>query len=572
MILLLGSLAFATSGFDPSTPAQRYEGDETWTQEGDVKIWAAVERWQDPDRTLFQQEEFNAALSWKDSTASPWIRTCFASSTPHSSAFLLHVGIHEPTAEGTPILFVHGAGDNGTRSWVTMGTRMDKANRPVYAVTFAHPHGDVFQQAEIVADAIAVIKARTGSDQVDVVAHSKGGVAAFVYAANGTGANWGDAAYASKGTAYRGDIRRLVLIATPLMGVDTSYRWTGPNLLQLDPAVAIAPTSWSTYYPYSTSNPYVTDDLTAQDFHPEDGDYFPGQRQLLARQDHDLPGSLTWLGGYSLQPDWYTTYEGGYGYYSYSQGIDAAIEDGGNLIAKMASRGVEPGIEVFLLAGTNPLMPNGDEAYAELWKDVATEEEWQQLIDDIDAHGTPLTANEDELDGLEKGWLVLGEVTGPSDGVVFTESALAEAVVAKRGATVVETYAPNLSHLDLLYASPITGQMLIDAGNSNPAEDGWMRAVGQRYIDADTLGWVERVLADEAPVDTDTGEDTDLPDDTDTGGPDDTDPAGDGGERETQPRPCGGCDLSRGGGRLASHPAVLFAILAVLTLTRRKTQ
>lgn len=555
---MIAWIAAAALAFDPTTPTRRYEGDETWTQSRDVKLWAAIERWTDPN-PLFEQEAFNAALTWKDTAASPWIATCFGDSTPKSGTFLLHVGIHEPTATGTPILLVPGAGDNGTRAFVTLGTRLDKLNRPVFALTFAHPHGDVFQQAEVVADAIAVIKARTGAEAVDVVAHSKGGVAATTYAASGGG--FGEPAYAAKGTAYRGDIRRLVLVATPLVGIDTAFRWSSSNYFSLVTDVAIAPSAWTTYYPYGTAYLAFNEDLTSQDFLAADGDLFPGHRQLLARQAHALPGTLDYIGGYALQQDWYTTYEGGFGFYSWSKGIDAAIADGGDFMAKLAKRGVDPGIAVYLLAGRNPLMPNGDAAYQDLWADVADEGQWQELIADVNAHGTELTVDEDELDGLQRGKLVLGEITGAADGVVFVDSAQQGSALTARGATVVETYTANLSHLDLLYASPITGQLLIDGAGA--AGDAWMRGVGKRYRDEDTLGWLQKVVADPSdPGDTDvpvdTGDtdvvDTDPNDSDDAVGPVDTGMA----------RPCGGCRPGPGAG------GALGALGALALLRRSK--
>lgn len=555
MIVVLTAMAWA---FDPTTPAKRFEGDETWTQTKDVKIWAAIERWSDPN-PLFTQEAFNAAVAWKDTAASPWIATCFGDDTPKSGTFLLHVGIHEKTAEGTPILMVPGAGDNGTRAYVTLGTKLDKLNRPVFALTFAHPHGDVFQQAEVVADAIAVIKARTGAAQVDVVAHSKGGLAAVTYAASGGG--FGSAAYASKGTAYRGDVRKLVLVAAPLGGIDTAFRWSSSNYFSLERDAAVSPSAWTTYYPYGTAYLTLYEDLSDQDFLAEDGDLFPGQRQLLARQDHDLPGTLDYIGGYAYQQDWYTTYEGGFGFYSYSDGIDAAIADGGDFIAKLKARGIDPGIATYLLAGRSPLMPNGDAAMEDLWSDVATESEWKDLIDSINAHGTELVVSEDELDGLERGKIVLGEVTGASDGVVFVDSAADAAVITRRGGEVVESYVANLSHLDLLYASPITGQLLIDAAD-DAAGNAWMRGVGERYRDEDALGWIVKVVAD--PEVPDTG-DTDVDTDTETD-PGDTDPDTDPGDTDPtdtgMARPCGGCQPGEGSG-------AWLAALGVAAMLRR---
>ena len=220
-----------------------------------------------------------------------WVRvavswTCFGTSEPDSGTFLLHVGPDIGLATGTPILFVPGAGDNASRGFITMASHFDYAFRPVFAITFPHPHGDVFQQAELVADAVAVVKARTGADHVDIVSHSKGGIATAVYLSNTASGTWGTTdtatAYASVGTPYDGSVRRAVFIATPLGGIDTAYRWSSGTEMSLDADTAFSPSSWSDYYPYTTSNPFGSSALTDQDFLPDGADLFPGQRQLLA--------------------------------------------------------------------------------------------------------------------------------------------------------------------------------------------------------------------------------------------------------------------------------------------------
>ncbi len=558
LLLAVVGLAHATDAFDPSTPAERFEGKETWTQPEDVKLWAAIERWEDIEPGLFGQPAFNDGIAWADVDYSPWIATCFGSSTPSNAQFLLHVGVHEQTAVGTPILMVPGAGDNGSRGFITLATRLDRTNRPVFVLTFAHPHGDVFRHAEAIADAIAVIKAKTGAEQVDLVAHSKGGIAATVYASNHAGADWGRPDYAQHGTRYQGDVRRLLLIATPLGGVDTTYRWSNLNLFATDPDTAISPTAWSTYYPNTSAVPLVSDDLSDQDMLPDGADYFPGQRQLLAplRDLYPLPGSQSWLGLYALQTDWLTTYDGGLGFYSYSEGIDAAIEAGGDLIARLRGVGVDPDIEVFLLAGDHPVMPNGDEDLARSFASMAEIVDYEDLIDKAAAHGVPIEVDDDELHGLESGSLVLGELTGPSDGLVFVDSALNEAAVDARGAVVVEAKVAHLSHLDLLYASPITGGLLVDLADNGSEEDAWARGVGNRYTREDTLGWIEAVLADEGTPGTG---DTDTPDSS-------TRPTVGGDSTGEFARPCGGCamaDAQRTG-------ATLFLALFPLWRTRRR--
>lgn len=563
MVILLPLLALATPDYDPEQPAEVYTGAETYTLDGELQLWSAIERHEDPDRSLFTQQSFNEGTAWPTEAAwAPHIATCFGSAEPHSSRFLLHLGLRESLGSGTPILFVPGAGDNGSRGFITLATHMDELNRPVYALSFAHPHGDVFQQAEVVADAIARIRARTGAAQVDVVAHSKGGIAAATYASHHEGASWSEESYGSVGTRYRGDIRRLVLVATPLSGVDTSYRWTNINLMALDAQTAISPSSWASYYPLTSLNQLVVEELADQDFLPDGQDLFPGQRQLLARQPYDLPGSMpATLGSYALQTDWLTTYEGGLGLYSDSDGIDAAIEAGEHFLDQLADAGVDPAVELYLLAGDNPLMPSGAEEgltvelYGRTW-DIPTQsaEQWAEFSEDLLAAGLlPHALTEAELQGLADEALVLGEVSGPSDGLVFTSSALEGAVLGGRGARVVESYVADLSHLDLLYASPITGELLIEASAEDPA-DAWMASFGERYTEADTIGWVERVLADAAPPDTDlpgdsgADPDTGLPPEPDTGAPADTagdleedSPRDSGDTGQVDYRPCGGC-------------------------------
>ncbi|HJN72965.1 MAG TPA: hypothetical protein QGF58_03425 [Myxococcota bacterium] len=550
--------ALATTDFT-GTPVTTYTGEETFLQDGSVQLWGQIELHEDGDRLLFVQEDFNDSLEWPaDSDWAPWIHQMFGTGDPHSSNFLLHSAPLEPISEGTPILLVPGAGDNGSRGFIVMASRLDGSGRPVFVLTFAHPHGDVFMQAEIVADAIERIRQRRGVSQVDVVGHSKGAIAAAVYASNHSSASWPSSAYEQVGTEYANDIRRFVAIGAPLDGIDTAYRWPAQNWLSLESDEAFSPSSWSTYYPYTTANLYVTQDLSEQDHLSDGGDLFPGHRQLLRRQAHALPGE-SFLGPYSVQQDWYTTYEGGLGYVSWSEGIDAAIDDAGDLLAALEENGVDPEVELFVLAGENPLLHNGAEyqwiaAFGESWVDVATAglDAWAELLAEAAEEAGVVDIDPDELRGLVQGKLVLGEISGPSDGLVFLSSATRVETLTGRGASVGELRVVDLAHLDLLYASEITGQILIDAGEADPTEDGWMRAVGERYVEADTLGWVETVLADP---------DTDEPDIDDTGFVEDDDPGDPDGSGRLA-RNCDGCASGTG--------ALGAAWLGLLVLRRRR--
>ncbi|RME24583.1 MAG: hypothetical protein D6798_10875 [Deltaproteobacteria bacterium] len=598
LAILLSATAFATAGFDPTTPAAEFTGIETYDQAGELKLWSRVERIEDPDRSLFAQEAFNRAISWPDEADwAPWIATCFGTNTPHSSAALLHMGPNESVASGTPILLVPGAGDNGVRAYVTLGTRLDRDLRPVYALTFAHPHGDIYMQAEIIADAIARIRARTGAEQVDVVAHSKGGIALAVYLANGvegdSGATWLNTAYNEVGTRYRGDVRRAVFVATPLGGIDTAFRWPAANLAGLVAEDALSPTSWTLYYPYSTAVPTISTSLADQYIGGSGADWFPGHRQILRRWDdvYDLPAVQPWLGPYALQPDWSTTWNGGLGAWSYSEGIDVAIDNGGRLLDRIEARGIDPAVEVYLLAGRNPLMPNGTQdwlasIFGETWAELvgSSLDLWGALVAEVvDNRFAGLGVTEGEVQGLASGNLVLGEVSGESDGLVFVDSALQADTLTARGARVVESAVVDLSHVDLLYASPVTGELLEEAAGDDPQLQ-WMAALGQRYAEADTLGWIERVLADDAGGGDTGGTDTGG---ADTGGPDGGTPDGgtaaDGGAADTggvtggagDPAPdesgvtnggCGRCSSTRDPG---TGGAALLLVLAAIRRRRR---
>lgn len=369
------------------------------------------------------------------------------------------------------------------------------------------------------------------------------------------------------------DIRRLVLIGTPLDGIDTAFRWPAQNYASLDADTAVSPASWGVYYPYGTGVLGVYENLSDQDFWSSGKDMFPGHRQLLRRQDHDLPGEQPWLGVYALaQTDWYTTYEGGWGYYTSCLGIDSAIEDAGDVIGALEGNGVDPEVEIFLLAGENPLLHNGAEyqwiaLMGETWVDLMTQgsDAWADWMASV-AEEIGTEVDPDEVRGLAQGKLILGEITGSSDGLVFVSSATHGETLTARGASIEETKVVDLAHLDLLYASPVTGQILIDYGEADPTEDGWMRAVGERYIEADTLGWVVEVLADPfEPGDSgDTGFDSGL-EPSDTADPDNR-PGGSGGLI----RNCDGC-ASEGGvsGGPVQGLAGLLGLLGLALLRRQ---
>ncbi|HEY9721944.1 MAG TPA: hypothetical protein V6D47_08005 [Oscillatoriaceae cyanobacterium] len=334
---------------------------------------------------------------------SPEVVEAFGTETPASRDVLLHAAPNWQTRHGTPVLLVHGATMDGT-CWTDPYGRENEglaqglvaAGRRVFAVTFAHRHGDNLLQRESLACAIARVLALTGAEQVDVVAHSKGTVAARALA-SGLAEPWM--------TPYRGEIRRLVMVGGPNAGIDYAFRhpqiqWA--LVPERDDPRLNAPFVWRRMLAFG-----VWSDTADRTLYTNTVNCFPGQAQMLARWDHVYPLS-------PVEPDWHTTYYGGQGLVSYSDGIDAAIAQGGHFLARLDARPLDPRIELVVLAG-----------------------------DRADRVG------------------VLNETTGPSDGTVFVESATATDAMCAGGARLLRCEVLGVNHGELIYA-PQAKQWLLE--------------------------------------------------------------------------------------------------------------
>ena len=541
--LLLAGSVLGTDSFDPGAPEEVWEGDSPLLGGLDGEaMWSRIERFSDGDTILFRQEDFAPGSQWTDEAPlAPHSAELFGDATPHSGTFLLHFAQGWASASRpTPVLLVTGAASSASGTLGLLATHLAGQGRAVFALTFAHPHGDCFAQAEQVANAVARIRALTGAEQVDLVGHSKGGIAAAVYLSHAPGTSWADdgdsrgGRYADRATGYRGDVRRFVAVGVPLGGLDTSFRWPNNHLVPASGDDPLVPSAWQRYYPLGTASILVYDELTHLDLWPEDGDPYPGQAQLLRAWDdvHALPGSRPELGTWAVQVDWLTTYYGGFGLWSWGPGLDDAVEAGGQLLDHLEAAGVDPDVEVAVLYGTNPLVavdqpamvvdPLGGDYSEVMGQDDAF---WIDLVEGTLAADFPdLELTPDDIAGLRSGDLVVGELSGLSDGVLFAGSTSATETLLGRGALLLESHGVELSHLDLLLASPGTGAMLVAQGEADP-DQVHLRALGQRWIEGDSLGWIADILAlgEEDPGDDD---DSAVVDDDDAG-PDDDDSATD---------------------------------------------
>lgn len=310
----------------------------------------------------------------------------FGSDTPDAKNYLLHSAPGWDSNKNTvPLLLIHGAGMDATAfcdvfalGYTGLQQQLVECGYRVFALSFSHPHGDNFYQAVQLADAISRVRELTGAPQVDILAHSKGGLVAWVYLAG------------LATVPYKGEVRRYLLLGSPNGGIDFAFRNPLFNYL-IYISGSNGPMAWDKIVSLGS----LADCSRQSIYH--DG-CFPGQSQMLVRWDNEIALD-------PLQQDWWTTYYGGTGLMSHSRGIDAAIADGGNCIAKLNQHGLPPEIEVAVLAGNKHFLN-----------------------------------------------CMPGEACAPSDGLVFVDSVLFTDGLLRDGARLLEKSVFPLNHMELLFA------------------------------------------------------------------------------------------------------------------------
>ena len=139
-------------------------------------------------------------------------------------------------------LIVPGAGDNASRSAVPAISELRQRGYGCFSITFAHPHGDNYVQAQQIANAVARIREVTGASQVDIIAHSKGATATAIYLANQdlqTGATTTPVAASTPGTAPSS---LMTCVASSNWAPPTCPAWIPPTVGPL--ATTCGSTTW----------------------------------------------------------------------------------------------------------------------------------------------------------------------------------------------------------------------------------------------------------------------------------------------------------------------------------------
>ena len=402
-LTLLASLAVVPG--HPARAAGTVVLDATYTSVANG--WTKVERYHDTDASFPQEAYPPDGRGNQEGQRLTFFNNVLQ---PRSNQFLLYHAPHWQTgSKATPVLLVHGANDNADREWANPNETpsgcgqtscpstglmqyLDTRGYKVFAIDFPHKQGDNLVQAQLVADAIGVIKSKLGVAKVDLLCWSKGGFPCRAYVSS-VKPSWG--------RVYQGDVRKLVLIGNANNGIDYAWRHGAPGAILIYPECGGAlngPAAVSTYTCYGVlyDHPELSYTGTGSN------NAYPGQRQMLKR----------WDGTYGLDSatqDWYTVYYGGWGYTSYSPGIQAAINQG-SLVDTIRSAGVPSAVSTYLLCGGNPSLP-----------------------------------------------YVYNENTGPSDGLVFRASCESTTGIATVGGSTTVT---GDNHLQLGWQSTESAQVV----------------------------------------------------------------------------------------------------------------
>lgn len=274
------------------------EGHQAYRTEG-YNLRTEKERWQDtyqdtdyPLQTYYgslnQQLVDGFNLYYKSpcagsngTTGAPACAATKSPMRPEARFVLLQIGPKTATLScdttKTPVLLVHGSIQNGN-VWIQPNGNdgsgntypdtphqtgfvqaLETAGTCTYAVTFGTFHGDNFNQAINLANAVRRIKTLTGRPKVDVIAWSKGTIAADVYLADA--AKWTDwgtkhfealaAEQAKRVPAFQNDVRAYIALSGPHLGIDLNFRHPYDNLViasaKENAPVGQGPLAWSSF-------------------------------------------------------------------------------------------------------------------------------------------------------------------------------------------------------------------------------------------------------------------------------------------------------------------------------------
>lgn len=380
-----------TAAPEPAAPADRAPSGLSLVRTVKSAYWDRIECWQDTARPFAMEGLLNKARH-----ENPEIVAAFGTKLPQDSLFLLHYGPKWKTNTGKVVVLAHGVSDNATRAWAAP-TSMQGGSDPGLLQTLEAAGYRVFAVTFPHKQGSLFHEAQYLADAVQLARQAAGAskVTLIGHSAGGLVARVYVSGYRlnASWTPYRGDVEQLITLAAPHRGQDFAFRHPEFNYFFMkDELAANAPMSWDKVLYYGQWKDTIEFSIYS--------DNFPMQQQLLYDWTARYPVKTT-------SPDYYTTLYGGQGFVSHSLGIANAVARGGNFINGLRAYPVPADIAVTVVAGTN------------------------QKIE-----GVPQT-----------------ETDGPSDGLVFTESASHTADLTAPGRKdPIKKVVVNENHLTIAYS------------------------------------------------------------------------------------------------------------------------
>ena len=305
-----------------------------------MRGWAETRRLK-MDNPHLGQRNFHPRTRYRH----PKIIEAFGSDAPHSKYVLLHsYASPESPSDLPPVLLVPGANkdanffldpdeDGRGRS---LPEALRQAGRRVYALTFAHSQDDNWWCCTAINRVIRELTEEYPDERFDILGHSKGGFSVRLAVTD-----WRPDPACPEYLGHR--IRRVLLMGAPTGGLDYFFRYPALNPLLCGPSENPGlnwPTTWT----------HIKENGRWREVRDVDylSDFFPGQRQMLARWDeqYPLPGT---------HPQERVTYYGGESELCRSDGLPAVLERSGSLVEELTAR--PPLVQVALLAGASPTLP-----------------------------------------------------------------------------------------------------------------------------------------------------------------------------------------------------------------------
>jgi triacylglycerol lipase len=121
---------------------------------------------------------------------------------------------------GTPLLLIHGYMNNPAVFWPLIARLRKLGMKEVHVVTLAPPWGSIQHFASQISEAVERIIGKRGSERVDILAHSMGGIAVAHYLKFLRGSN---------------RTRKFLAAGTPFRGTHLAWLGTGICAFQMCP-------------------------------------------------------------------------------------------------------------------------------------------------------------------------------------------------------------------------------------------------------------------------------------------------------------------------------------------------